>query len=892
MATELESLTGDLPTDPDAQATVTDFLDYTEYLPSDLVRSLRLIGNLDESYLNSADKVHNLLKVYGSLPNLSEDKRPSSQYLRHQISYNLDQAINARESSFAEASRLYDQVDRHYNRLTSIITKLHALPKPPSRDPTPVAPARSPQLSRTRKADVENTPAPRITLRIGDQKVTSSGRIANIPKSSHRSRKVTVPGEVLPPPNPDSPPPVSYLDWDFPPPSPVPVATSRVGAPSRSRPSQRDSTRVQKSPKPPKPQKVNRPPKLPGQMGTNVHSAVAGISTSNALSLLEPPPPDAKPGTSHAPWMRLTEWEMAKLRKRMKKNAIWSPSETMIRRELADAGRGPENYRAVKAQAMESGEPFIDEDNIATSTPGKPLAPGEISADSLSVGDTNLSNRGMKLNEAKKQKRELLAREQAALAAAEAELAAKRLGDIGSSFKSLFTKSLESAPASPLATVHQINGTATLDEKKKVRDRSKEKERAKEREREKAKAREKEKQEELEKKKERERRREKERAQDEEEEKEREKEREKEEEHEKKREEVREKEAEAEKARLQQREHERKRAQEEEEETQKEKRRQAEEAAEREREEERKQQEEKDRVIEKQKDLEKEAARISAKKRKRDATPAQERSEQRLEPSIQVDKTSPTSAPAVKKRRAGEIQPLSPILTTTTTTTKVPLAPPAPSPPRATATSPATPIKEPPAPIATSTRSRRVSLTLKGPAPPQPPATEPAKPSSRSASRSSSRRASVGPPSTPIRSAREKLPRKSATPAPSNPVRTAASRRSKRPAPGPVTEDQEGGPAVSVGKRKAAPKKKATAVAAGAARKAAEGNAKAQEEETRLEEEAAGDEIDPDEPRYCLCGDVSWGDMICCENAEVGIPLEPPNGLDSPYYRECFDGFR
>lgn len=134
MATELESLTADLPTDPDAQATVTDFLDYTEYLPSDLVRSLRLIGNLDESYVNGADKVHNLLKVYGSLPSLSPGKRPSSQYLRQQISHNLDYAINARESAFAEATRLYDQVDRHYNRLSSIITKLHALPKPPSRN--------------------------------------------------------------------------------------------------------------------------------------------------------------------------------------------------------------------------------------------------------------------------------------------------------------------------------------------------------------------------------------------------------------------------------------------------------------------------------------------------------------------------------------------------------------------------------------------------------------------------------------------------------------------------------------------------------------------------------------------------------------------------------------
>ena len=26
--------------------------------------------------------------------------------------------------------------------------------------------------------------------------------------------------------------------------------------------------------------------------------------------------------------------------------------------------------------------------------------------------------------------------------------------------------------------------------------------------------------------------------------------------------------------------------------------------------------------------------------------------------------------------------------------------------------------------------------------------------------------------------------------------------------------------------------------------------------------------IDPDEPRYCLCGDVSWGTMIGCDNED------------------------
>lgn len=133
MASQLDVLTGELPPDPDAQATVTDFLDYTEYLPSDLVRSLTLIGKLDESYLECTDQVHDLTKTYGSLPSIPPTKRPNAQHLRQEISYHLDQAINARESAYAEASRLYDAVDRHSSRLTSIISKLNALPKPPSR---------------------------------------------------------------------------------------------------------------------------------------------------------------------------------------------------------------------------------------------------------------------------------------------------------------------------------------------------------------------------------------------------------------------------------------------------------------------------------------------------------------------------------------------------------------------------------------------------------------------------------------------------------------------------------------------------------------------------------------------------------------------------------------
>lgn len=83
--------------DPDAQATVTDFIDYTEYLPADLIRSLTLIRGLDERYLEAAQDVHELTKTYGQLPDVAADERPTPRSLRRDISSQLDRAINARE---------------------------------------------------------------------------------------------------------------------------------------------------------------------------------------------------------------------------------------------------------------------------------------------------------------------------------------------------------------------------------------------------------------------------------------------------------------------------------------------------------------------------------------------------------------------------------------------------------------------------------------------------------------------------------------------------------------------------------------------------------------------------------------------------------------------------
>jgi len=461
MTTTMEAIHPSKPEDLDAQATIHDFQDYTEYLPADLNRSLTLIHKLDEAYLARADAVHDQLIQYGSPKRLAPAKQP--QVYRAEISYNLSQALNARESASGEADRLYEMLDRHYHRLASVTAKLHALPKPPSRDPTPVP--KSPRLSR-------KSPPPKITLRLdGARASASAGRAAGQEKKQ-RSRRILVPGEVLPPRNPDSPTPFDDTDWESIPQSPLPMPTSRVGGSRRRSSNKPVRIRAPKPPKIPK-ERLPRAPRPPGT-GTNVHSQVAGISTSNALSLLQPPPSDAKVGSEHAPWMRLTEYEMALLRKRMKKNAIWTPSETMIRRELADAGRGPENYQIKKAEAEDAGEEFIDCDNIANSTPGKPLGPGEISTDALGLASSNLSNRGMKLNEAKKLKREQML----AASLAETQQVARRLEDIGSGFKDLFSKPPSAALESPSNTTIMSNGNQAQQDKPKKK-KSKPKEAAK-----------------------------------------------------------------------------------------------------------------------------------------------------------------------------------------------------------------------------------------------------------------------------------------------------------------------------------------------------------------------------------------------------------------------------
>ena len=406
----------ELPTDPDAQATVTDFLDFTEYLPSDMMRSLTLIGNLDQTYCRGSTNVHELTKTYGKLPDLPADRRPDPVVLRADISDNLAEALNARVLSHAEACRMADNVDRHYDRAKNILAKLQAMLEayPISRESSPVAQnSRSPVASR----------APKITLRVDNSKIDSGPKIRK-----HRAPRITVPGEVLAPYELDYESYGSESDiWDSEFDEPL---TPRV-TPGRSLGS-RIKLKVPKEPrlKIPKPPRAPRPP---GVMGTNVHSSVAGISTSNALAKLKPPPADAVNGSIHKPWLQLTDWELASLRKRMKKNAVWSPSDTMIARELKILGRGIDNYHAAKSAADAAGQPF--DQPVPPQLLGQTVdAEGAISVEALGLTASTISNRGMKLNEAKKIKREILAKQ----AAEEAEESARKMAQAAKAMKGLF----------------------------------------------------------------------------------------------------------------------------------------------------------------------------------------------------------------------------------------------------------------------------------------------------------------------------------------------------------------------------------------------------------------------------------------------------------------------
>ncbi|KAK4043216.1 inhibitor of growth protein 3 [Parachaetomium inaequale] len=389
----------DLRADPDAQATVSDFLDFTEYLPADIARSLTLIGNLGDTYVDGSTNVHKLSTLWGRLPNIPPADKTGAVGLRGEIADDLHHALNSRVFSLAESQRMTENVLRHYARAKTILGKLAAMQEnyPTADEQKSPVTAKSPQMSR----------APKMAPRTDGQKV----RRPRVPR-------ITVPGEVLAPYD---------LNYD----------AYTTGTDSSSGEEEDDEegltpapqARIKvvkgrsKTPKPgraPRPGASAAPPSTPG---------ASLLSTSAAMAQLAPPPANAIIGGPDAPWGQLTPYELAKLRKRMKKNAAWTPSDTMVARELNGLGRGVDAFRAAKQKAEEEGRVFdgqmpvpdIDPDTGQTRMPA-----GALTLEALASDEKNLSNRGMKLNEAKKLKREMLAK----MAAEEAEESARRFDAI------------------------------------------------------------------------------------------------------------------------------------------------------------------------------------------------------------------------------------------------------------------------------------------------------------------------------------------------------------------------------------------------------------------------------------------------------------------------------
>ena len=728
--------------DPDAQAAVTDFLDYTEYFPSDLIRSLTLIRGLDDTYQSDAFALDELTKLYGSLPSLEPAMRPNAQGLRTQISKRLDQALNARESANAEACRLFDVADRHQNRLKSIIAKLNAIPKPPLHDPTP-PPVPSSQVKRSRSGRKIET-ATRLTLHPPRENTVASA----IFKKS-RGRRVTVPGEVMPPYDPDSPiASTEVSDWGSPPPSP-PRPILKL-----------------KQPKPPllvKPLKQRQPPAAEERLRETREE-------TEPYHKPTPPPEEAEIGSKWMPWIHLTEYEMYRLRKKMKKNHTWEPSDVMIRRELADRGRGWENYYRAKAEAEKNGTRFIDLDSVekvlpkveksektekldqiesvekadtlefvhkaeeATTPTRVPeiMEKAEPAAPTADAITPVLKPKTVKKSEKKEKKSEPVL-SQAALAAQEAEQAARRLGDIGSKFRTLF--------ASPLSALASFRNTSTPTANKPTPTSKKPSER-------------------------------------------------------------------------------------------------------------------------------------SSRKRKAEETPTASlspsaesetaRKKQKTAPKPSPLATSPVPAVALISPLTVGSEPPPAITLPSAGTIKIPLK-------LTVMATPAVAASKTPTPVP-PTRAASVQRTSVAPK----PSSSPPPPLSATASRPPSRRsaaASVEPPlSTPRSSRRASMtpslaagqktpatdPQGIPGPSPksvSSALPTAASHRSKRDAPGMVMQSsQDGGAAVSVSTRRTKPGKKVLNTAQAAAMP-----------QIRIDVDGRQEWVDPDEERYCVCGDVSWGEMICCE---------------------------
>lgn len=401
--------------DPDAQATVTDFLEFTEHLPADVMRSLTLIGTLDQQHSRASLKLHELARQWGQLPGLPPEEKPQPVQLRAEISEELSRVLTSRVYSHAEAVRMAENVNRHVNRLTLIHAKLrNMLEKYPADDKqrSPVATTRSPLVTRGTKRQPPGA---------------DKGR-------RPRGPRITVPGDVLAPYD------VGYDTNSDESDSSEDEDEEEEVAVSRRTPAVRGGSQkprggrkvTEKTPKTPKP----RNQKTSQAQAGGAANTPAGLPSRTAP--LVPPPENAVVGSEDAPWLQLTQWELSKLRKRMKKNSSWVPSETMIHKELKTLGRGYDGWATAKKQAEDEGRPFettLPQPIIDDATGSEHLPMGAVSLDSaIAAEDRNLTNRGHELNKAKKIKKDRMSD----IAAKEAEESARRFALMARNFQVSF----------------------------------------------------------------------------------------------------------------------------------------------------------------------------------------------------------------------------------------------------------------------------------------------------------------------------------------------------------------------------------------------------------------------------------------------------------------------
>ncbi|KAI5847783.1 hypothetical protein DFP73DRAFT_592629 [Morchella snyderi] len=348
----------DTEEDLETHATAREFVDYTEYLPSDIRRSLELINSLHEQYGYYTAQLQTLTKEFRTLQaelpvsnGFARTVTDKELELRLRISRAMNAALRARLEGAAEAAKMHQNVDRHYSRAIAIRSKLDEITIP-SRDPTPVSP-RKPRVKE--KSDDQHY---KITLRLNNERTLAptarggGGRRRNY-NPTPRSRQ--------PPPTPAN----NEDDWEDMP--------DTVVKPKKKKPT---SGTIKRGPKPP-----TDPP-----------------FSGGAQARYE----DGNPIPSHLlPWNRLTNEELARLRKRMKKNAGWTPSVTMIIRELESLGRGPKH----KDMFTDQTEGRLGDDFLKIYGPedGGIGDPEKIAPDD---GEGVRENKGMRLNRAKKRKRE------------------------------------------------------------------------------------------------------------------------------------------------------------------------------------------------------------------------------------------------------------------------------------------------------------------------------------------------------------------------------------------------------------------------------------------------------------------------------------------------------